>query len=375
MDRRLAALAAGAFVVAADGTLVVGLLPRIGADLGVSLAAAGQSVSVFAAVYAIGGPLFALLYRRASPKKVLVASLALFIVSNVLTGLAPNLSSLLAGRVLAASAAAMFMPAASVAATYMGDMARHGRSLSVVVSGGAAGIAFGVPVGTWIGAWSSWRVAFLLLAALAAVAAAAVAVVTPTPIRASRPDRAAPVFDARSLRVLLQTCIWSLGSFTFFTYVSLVLQRAAKIGGGQLALFLLLYGVCGIAGSMAAGWLTDQADARTTLAIALLLIALSLTGLGVLTARGRSDAFAVSTCALLFALYAVGTWSVTPPQQHRLIGHSGESRVILALNASALYAGVALGGAAGGIIIGSGHSAAMLCWVAAAIEIAALGLL
>src|SRR4051794_35051389 len=48
IDRRLIPLALGAFVVASDGTLVVGLLRQIARSLAVSPAAAGQAVTVFA---------------------------------------------------------------------------------------------------------------------------------------------------------------------------------------------------------------------------------------------------------------------------------------------------------------------------------------
>src|SRR5438067_4126347 len=56
-DRRLVLLALGAFVVASDGTLVIGLLRQIAGSLSVSPASAGQAVTVFAVVYALGAPL------------------------------------------------------------------------------------------------------------------------------------------------------------------------------------------------------------------------------------------------------------------------------------------------------------------------------
>lgn len=373
MDRRLVALAAGAFVVAADGTLVIGVLPEIARGLGVSLAAAGQTVTVFAAVYALGGPAFATVLRQISARDVVAGSLVVFAASNVLTAAASNLPVLLVGRALAAVAAALFMPAASVAATMFSSEARRGRALSVVVSGGAAGIAFGVPAGAWIATSSSWRVAFFLLALLAVGVLVANTLLIPTLEPAALPRQKR--WEPRTLPVLLVTWMWAFGSFTFFTYVARVLQRAAGVGGGALALFLLLYGVAGIGGSAAAGWLTDRAGARATLRTAFSLLALSLAGLGLLASRAGDDVFAVSACAVLFAGYAAGTWSVTPPQQHRLVALGGDRLVVLALNASALYAGVALGGVAGGIIIGFGHGTGILCWLAAAIELAALAIL
>src|SRR2546423_10607664 len=109
MDRRLVVLGAGAFVVAADGTLVVGLLPAIARDLALSLAAVGQTVTVFAAVYAVSAPVLAFASHRLSAQGVVLGSLGAFAISDVLTGPRPNLAVLLPGRVLAAAASATLM--------------------------------------------------------------------------------------------------------------------------------------------------------------------------------------------------------------------------------------------------------------------------
>jgi predicted MFS family arabinose efflux permease len=70
-------------------------------------------------------------------------------------------------------------------------------------------------------------------------------------------------------------------------------------------------------------------------------------------------------------VYGLGTWAVTPPQQQRLLAHGG-GRVLLSLNASALYAGVALGGIIGGVTLSLSRSIAAVCWTAAVIEVTAL---
>jgi MFS transporter, DHA1 family, inner membrane transport protein len=57
IERRLLVLAFAAFVVTSDGTLVVGLLRPVARSLVVSPGAAGQAVTVFAGVYALGAPL------------------------------------------------------------------------------------------------------------------------------------------------------------------------------------------------------------------------------------------------------------------------------------------------------------------------------
>ena len=74
------------------------------------------------------------------------------------------------------------------------------------------------------------------------------------------------------------------------------------------------------------------------------------------------------------ASYGFGTWTITPPQQQRLLCTGGKERLLLSLNASALYAGVGLGGAIGGLTLALSRSTTAVCWTAAGIELAALTL-
>src|SRR6266550_5060572 len=91
IDRRLAVLALGAFVVASDGTLIVGLLRQIADSLTVSPATAGLAVTVFAAVYALGVPLLIWAARHVGREQLLLGALALFALANVATAAAPSL--------------------------------------------------------------------------------------------------------------------------------------------------------------------------------------------------------------------------------------------------------------------------------------------
>lgn len=371
----LALLALGSFVVAADGTLLVGLLRDVAHDLSVSVGAAGQAVSVFGAVYALAGPLLFLLLRHVPQRRLLVGALTLFAASNVATGVATSLPGLLGARALAAATAAVFVPTASATAADAVGQEQYGRALAAVVSGAAAGTAVGVPAGTLIGAWAGWRAAFYTLAASAVIVTLALAMLLPVTERRPFLRQPASLPDRRSLLILSVTGLWALGSFTFFAYVSVFLAHTAGVGGAGIGLFLLLVGLCGVAGSRLAGRLTDVKGARATLLLALATIALSLVGLGLLAARPGGDALGVAGSAILLALYGCGTWAVTPPQQRRLLASRNDQRLLLSLNASALYAGVAGGGVIGGLILSFGGTPSAVCLVAAALEVAALSLL
>jgi predicted MFS family arabinose efflux permease len=319
-------------------------------------------LTVFGVVYAVGAPLVVRAARAVRPERLAAGALALFAVANAATATAPSYAALLGARVFAAACAGVFMPTAAVVAARMVSRERRGRALAVVVGGSSAATALGVPLGTFVGGAIGWRWVFYAVA-IGSVLIAAAAVSLP---RTEPPPRSVTMPRGAVVLTLATTLLWATGSFTFFTYVAVVLGRTASVGTAGLAAFLLLFGLVGIAGAAAAGRVTDTRGPRTALIGGLVLVVAALAGLAV--ARSRAES------AVLVALYALGTWSVTPPQQHRLLGAVGDTPFLLSLNASALYGGVALGSGLGGGILAATGSVAALCGVAAGLELLALSL-
>jgi MFS transporter, DHA1 family, inner membrane transport protein len=370
--RRVALLALAAFIVASDATLVAALLRQIASTLSASPAAVGQAVTVYAAGYAIGAPLIIRAARRAREGRLLAGALGVFAAANAATAAAPSLAALLAARLAAGACGGTFMAAAAATAAASVAPSHRGRALAVIVGGSSAGTAFGVPLGTFVGGAIGWRPAFFGIAAVAALAAAATAAFSPH--EASRPAPAPAAVPRGAVLVTLATTLaWATGSFTFFTYIGVVLHQAASVGASGLAGFLLIFGVTGLAGVVAGGWLTDKTGPLPALAGGLTLTALALAGLGVIAAAATGPAAVIASGAAI-ASYGFGTWAITPPQQQRLLSTGGNERLLLSLNASALYAGVALGGAIGGLTLALSRSTTAVCWTAASIELAALTL-
>ncbi|MCQ4380093.1 MFS sugar transporter, partial [Clostridioides difficile] len=73
MPLALLALTISAFAIGTTEFVIVGLIPTIGADLGVSLPSAGLLVSLYALSVAIGAPLLPALPGRV-PRKPLLAA-------------------------------------------------------------------------------------------------------------------------------------------------------------------------------------------------------------------------------------------------------------------------------------------------------------
>ncbi|HLW91778.1 MAG TPA: MFS transporter, partial [Roseiarcus sp.] len=158
---RLLPLVMSAFAIGTETFMITGVLPTIAADLGVSSAAAGSLVTIFALAYAFGSPLLAVVTAGIERKRLLLLAIGAFALANFLAALAPSFLWLAAARVLLALTAGTFMPAATAFATAAHEPTRRGRAVALIYSGMTLATVVGVPVGTFIAAAASWRMTFV----------------------------------------------------------------------------------------------------------------------------------------------------------------------------------------------------------------------
>lgn len=109
-------LALGAFAIGTEGFMLAGLLPIIAQDLSVSLAAAGQLVTVFSFSYAISSPILTTVSAGVNRRRFLIVALLCFTAANFAACASPGYLSLLAARVLLAVSAGLYMPSANALA-------------------------------------------------------------------------------------------------------------------------------------------------------------------------------------------------------------------------------------------------------------------
>ena len=223
---RVGVLAFGTFVLGTDGYVIAGILPRVAAGMSVSVATAGQLVTVFALAYSLGSPLVAVATGRWARRRLLLAALGVFAGANMAAAVAPNVTVLALARVLAALGAAGYTPVAAVAAASLVAPQRRGRALAVVTTGMTMAILAGVPVGALVVGIFGWRATFALITVLAVLAGAALLLwlpalppVPPVGLRA----RLSLLAD-RCLAVLLAVTAAALtGGMSVYTYLLVVL--------------------------------------------------------------------------------------------------------------------------------------------------------
>jgi predicted MFS family arabinose efflux permease len=363
---RILVLAVATFAIGTDGFVINGLLPAIARDLGVSHATAGQLVTAFALTYAVSSPVLSAVTSRVSRNRVMLAGLGVFVLSNVLTALAPSYGVALLSRLLAGAAAALVTPNAIAVGMSLVDEGRRGRAVSLVMGGMTVASAVGVPLGTWIGG-TDWRLTLWLVAITGAVAWVGILVGVPTvvlPMPTGLRERFAPLADRRVLAAVLTTTLTFSALYTTFTYIATIAEPVTGGDAGLLALLLWVSGLAGIAGNALGGQLTDRIGARPVV----------LTGLiGIVLMQALLLAPLTLPIALAWAAGGAVAWLAVIGQQHRVASLAPRSApVVLGLNGSALYLGTSLGGAFGGLALGAGGGAAV---VATAVGLAAASVL
>ncbi|MFI6900444.1 MFS transporter [Nonomuraea sp. NPDC050394] len=345
-------LALGTFAVGTDAFVVAGFLPEMAADLRVSEAAAGQSVTVFAVAYALGSPVLATLTARVPRRRLLVAALVVLGLANLGSALSSDLGVLMVTRVVAALGAAAYTPNAGAAAAALTAPQHRARALSVVVGGLTIATALGVPLGSLAAQQLSWRGALALVAVLALAAAPAVRAVLPelpgnprVPLR----ERLAVLRHPAVMRVLPLTVLGMGAAYTAYAYS---VPALAGVGVGAIGPMLFLYGAGAVAGNLLSGYATDRWGARPVLAAGYTVMALTMAALAWLAASGVRLPVLVG---VLMAAWGASSWCQTPPQQHRLIAAApAEAALLVSLNSSAIYSGIGLGTILGGLALSAG---------------------
>src|SRR5689334_17736967 len=131
MPLALLALAVGAFGLGTTEFVMMGLLPDVADDLGISIPTAGHLVSAYALGVVIGAPLLAAVTARMSRRKVLIGLMGLFVVGNAASAFAPGEYALLAARFVSGLPHGAFFGVGAVVATGMVAPERKARSVSL----------------------------------------------------------------------------------------------------------------------------------------------------------------------------------------------------------------------------------------------------
>ncbi|MEU4365833.1 MFS transporter [Micromonospora chersina] len=371
----LIALAIGAFGIGLTEFVIMGLLPQVAADFAVSESVAGWLISGYALSVAVGGVALTAAVTRLRRKPVLLGLMVLFIAGNLLSALAGDYATMLAGRIVAALCHGAFFGIGAVVATGLVPPARRAGAVALMFTGLTAANVLGVPFGTLLGQHLGWRATFWAITGIGLVALVGLALLVPG--RGPAGD-AAPTGGLRGeLRAFTHAQVWfSLvvtvlgfgGMFGAFTYIAYTLTEVSGFATGTVPWLLVLFGVGLFAGNLAGGRAADVSLSRTLVTV---LAALTL----VLAGFALTAASPALTVGSLLLMGAFG-FATVPPLQMRIMRYARRAPTLASgANIAAFNVGNALGAWLGGLTIDAGLGFTAPIWAGAVLTLFGLAVL
>ena len=347
----LSIIIASSAVVVATEFIVVGLLPVLSRDFGVSTTKAGLLVGAFAFSAAVLGPPLTLAAAQVSTRRILVAVLLLFAASDIAALLWPGFAIMMAVRILQGAALPVSISVGAATISRLAPPERYGRSLALANTGFAIGVVGAVPAGVALAENGLWTPSFIALAGLAIAAAGLVAVAFPNVADAIAADEPAPragtashllVDDRFILHLALSVAVFA-ATFAAYTYLTAWLAERAGLSNLQIALVLAGFGATGLLGIAMAARIADGAPLLAT-AIAVVVVPLAAIGLPLVEATEAR--------LLLLAVWGIAhTACVTLCQVRVTLAGRVAPGFAMAMNISAANLGIALGALAGGWLV------------------------
>ncbi|WP_176735474.1 MFS transporter [Actinacidiphila rubida] len=356
------ALAVSMFAIGTTEFVVVGLIPDLSGSFGVSISTAGLLVTCYALGIAIGGPFLTAVAARAERKKLLVSLMALFVVGNVLAGLAPNFGLLLVFRLLTSFTHAVFLSSSIALGITLVDDKHRACAIAAIFGGLTIALVIGVPLGTFLGNAFSWRVPFFAVAGLGALALAADVLLLPAtapPPAVALGEQLRTLARPRLVVALVTILLGFGGQILAYTYVAPFLEKISGFPQSSLSVLLFVFGVAAAIGNFAAGPLADRWPVVSA-AAGLSILALVLLAM---TFAGRTEVGAV----VVIVLWGATGFGLGPVLQNLATRAAPEiAHITGSLAASAFNLGIAGGSVFGGVVV-STLGVGSVTWIGAAI--------
>ena len=336
------------FLVGTSQFIIVGVLDQIAISLHISLAKAGQLVSVYALASAIGAPLIMMVTAKMSQKAQLILSLIIFSIGIFAMLLFESYFLIVIVRMIIGAGAGVFVVIAYGTSAKLAEKGKQGAAMSNIAMGFSLALVLGIPLGRMIAAVTNWQTIFWIIGILGLICL--VIVERNIPKTLSEP----PIALKTQLSYLKQPKILSaLGiTFLFFisyalinTYIMPLLFSIRVIDEHEISTILLALGIASFIGSKVAGFLADRIGIAPSL-----LGSMSLYGIILVLLCFTSHSLFLT--ALLLFVWMSAAWTFGPTQSIHIASIAPEaSGILLSLNSSFVQFGFAIGAAVGGISI------------------------
>ncbi|MDK8183545.1 MFS transporter [Paenibacillus sp. UMB4589-SE434] len=244
------------FVLGTSEFVIVGLLTEVSSDLNITISTAGALVSVFAISFAIGTPIFTAIFSRFSKYPLMLALIGVFIVGNLITAVSSSYELLLFSRIITAVATGVLISLAMAVASEAVSSERRGTVISIIFAGFTIASVIGVPLGTYIGQWGGWHMAFWFTSLLGIASLIASSASIPKGLKGSKSSLKKQIGLLTHSRIIIAFLIPALSigaTYTVYTYLTPLLQKVISVPDQYISLVFLLYGVVSVFSTLIGG--------------------------------------------------------------------------------------------------------------------------
>ncbi|MFS1948723.1 MFS transporter [Vibrio lentus] len=362
-------LTLAAFAIGTAEFVIAGILPQIATSLSITEGQAGYLISAYALAIVIGGPILTIYLARFNKKMVLIGLMALFIIGNILSALAPSYPLLLASRVIAGLVQGPFYGISAVVATNLVSEKMAGRAVGQMFAGLTLANVLGVPAGTWVSLQFGWHTTFFTVAALGTIAMISILTSIKSSGHSEAKDIKTQLLAFKNPMLLISLAItafaWS-GFMTLYGYLAPIAMHITGYGQESVTWILVIVGVGLIIGNTLGGRSSDKDLGKASMFWAIAMI-VSLVVVGLVV----DNKILFVAAAFVFG---IASFANVPAMQLRVMNHGGEGQELAATaNISAFNLANAFGGFLGGMVLDSQLGAGMIPF--AAVVVPVIGLL
>ena len=351
MKKSLIALAFGTLGLGIAEFVMMGILPDVAKDLGISIPVAGHFISAYALGVCVGAPVLTLA-RKYPLKHILLVLVTLIMIGNICAALSPNYWVLLAARFISGLPHGAYFGVGSIVAERLADKGKGSEAVSIMIAGMTIANLFGVPLGTSLSTMLSWRATFLLVGIWGIVIMYYIWRWVPH-VEGLKDTGFKGQF--RFLKtpapwlILGATALGNGGVFCWYSYINPMLTNVSGFSAESITPLMILAGFGMVMGNLISGRLSDRYTPGKVGTVAQALICIMLLLLFFLSPYKWA-------AALLMCLCTAGLFAVSSPEQVLIIRVAKGGEMLGAASVQVAFnLGNAIGAYAGGLAISEGY--------------------
>jgi MFS transporter, DHA1 family, inner membrane transport protein len=354
------ALACGGFAIGTGEFAIMGLLPDVARTFAVTTPQAGYVISAYAMGVVVGAPLIAIAGAKSSRRTLLLILMAVFVIGNLASALAPDFLSFIVLRFLSGLPHGAYFGVSALVAASLVPPHKRAQTVGYVMLGLTGATLAGTPVMALFGQYLSWRVMFLAVGLIGALTVTLIWLHLPRdkPAEGASVMRELVAFTHPQVLLTLTLAATGFGGlFSIFSYIASTATEVAHMSVAMIPVIMVLFGIGMNVGNLAGSRLADVSLMGTIGGMLVFnIVVMSLFSLT-----------AASPLMLCTSTFLIGcTFAAGPAIQTRLMDVAADGQTLAAASMhSAFNIANALGAWLGGLVIAFGYGYAATGYVGA----------